>query len=317
MVMRITGLSSGMDIESMISKLMQAERMPLDNLKKLKTKNEWLQDSYRSMNTNIYTIREHAKQIQYNSDWPSQSGTDGSGNPAYTQEDKDAIYAKINSFVTVYNDTSVAIKSKIDERVERAYQPLSSDEKKAMSGDDVTTWEQKAKKGLLARDSILTEGYNDLRTNVTTAIDGLTTYTSLTDIGVTTGAYDKSNPATAGKLYIDSNKLKAAIDANPQAVIDMFTVHGTGNSRGIAQRIYEDTGDVMSEISNKAGSSNGSYTSVNTTLGRQDFNIDAKILKLTDLINKREDRYYKMFSAMESAIAKGNSQMSWLQSQFG
>ncbi|SDO61500.1 flagellar hook-associated protein 2 [Paenibacillus sp. yr247] len=318
MVMRITGLSSGMDIDGMVSKLMKAEQLPIDNLNKQKTKNEWLQDSYRAVNTAIYPLSEQGKQLQYNYNWPTASGTDASGNPVFTQADKDAIYAKINSFVSTYNDTSVALKSKLDETVEQSFQPLTSDQKKAMSDVDIKNWEIKAKQGLLRGDTIVSKAYLDLRSDVTTEVTGIaSTYKSLADIGVTTGVYNKYDPSTAGKLYIDSTKLKAAIDADPQAAINLFTTHGTGTDRGIAQRIYEDAGNRMTEISKKAGSTNGSYTSTFTSLGKKDNDLAQKIADMTEKLSKKEDQFYRMFSTMETAIEKGNSQMSWLHSQMG
>lgn len=51
MVTRVSGLSSGMDIDSMVTKLMTAERMPLDKIQQKKTYTEWQRDDYRTMNT--------------------------------------------------------------------------------------------------------------------------------------------------------------------------------------------------------------------------------------------------------------------------
>jgi flagellar capping protein FliD len=316
LVTRITGLSSGMDIDGLVSKLMQAEQIPLDNLKKQKTKNEWLQDAYRAINTSIYPVRDQAKTLQYNYNWPTVT-RDANGN--VDQSVVDAIYNKISGLISAYNDTTVALKTKIDETPDRNYQPLTSDEKKAMSDDDVANWEKKAQTGLLSRDSLVTKAYNDLRSDVTKPIEGLegATFSSLADIGITTGPYDKTNTSTAGKLYVDSDKLKAAIAQDPEAVIKMFTQHGTGDGRGIAQRIYEDMGNAMTQISNKAGSANGSYTTTATILGKQDADLDVKIAEMVEKINKKEDYYYSIFSTMEQAIANGNAQMSWLSSQFG
>ncbi|RZT21592.1 flagellar hook-associated protein 2 [Fictibacillus sp. BK138] len=50
MVMRIGGLASGMDIDTLVGDLMRAERIPLDKLSQRKTTLEWQRDDYRSMN---------------------------------------------------------------------------------------------------------------------------------------------------------------------------------------------------------------------------------------------------------------------------
>src|SRR5690625_4915225 len=50
MVMRVGGLATGMDIEAMVDKLMEAERMPLDRMKQEQTKLLWKQDAFREIN---------------------------------------------------------------------------------------------------------------------------------------------------------------------------------------------------------------------------------------------------------------------------
>lgn len=51
MVLRIGGLASGMDIDSLVEQLMKAERIPLDKLTQKKTYTEWQRDDYREMNS--------------------------------------------------------------------------------------------------------------------------------------------------------------------------------------------------------------------------------------------------------------------------
>ncbi|MBB6445132.1 flagellar hook-associated protein 2 [Bacillus benzoevorans] len=49
--MRISGLASGMDIDSIVSDMMKIKRIPLDKLNQQKQILEWQRDDYRSMNT--------------------------------------------------------------------------------------------------------------------------------------------------------------------------------------------------------------------------------------------------------------------------
>lgn len=51
MAIRIGGLASGMDTDTLVSDLMKAERIPLDKLTQKKQVLEWQRDDYRSMNT--------------------------------------------------------------------------------------------------------------------------------------------------------------------------------------------------------------------------------------------------------------------------
>ena len=46
----ISGMYSGMDIDGIVTELMQAARQPLDRLNQSKTKYEWQRDLYREIN---------------------------------------------------------------------------------------------------------------------------------------------------------------------------------------------------------------------------------------------------------------------------
>lgn len=56
MVMRIGGLASCMDIDSLVEKLMQAEKAPLNKLEQKKQTYEWQRDAYRGINTKLKTF---------------------------------------------------------------------------------------------------------------------------------------------------------------------------------------------------------------------------------------------------------------------
>lgn len=56
MTMRIGGLASGMDIDSLVEKLMVAERMPMDKLEQQKQIYEWQRDAYRDVNKKMTTL---------------------------------------------------------------------------------------------------------------------------------------------------------------------------------------------------------------------------------------------------------------------
>lgn len=54
--LRVGGLASGMDIDSIVADLMKAERIPLDKLTAKKTTYEWQRDAFRSVNTKLKTF---------------------------------------------------------------------------------------------------------------------------------------------------------------------------------------------------------------------------------------------------------------------
>ncbi len=62
--MRISGLASGFDTESIIADLMRAERVPLDRIFQQKTRTEWQRDEYRTLNTKIAAFRNTVFDLQ-------------------------------------------------------------------------------------------------------------------------------------------------------------------------------------------------------------------------------------------------------------
>lgn len=58
MTMRISGLASGMDIDSMVKKLMTTESIPLNKLNQQKQLTEWKRDGYRQVSTKLVTFNE-------------------------------------------------------------------------------------------------------------------------------------------------------------------------------------------------------------------------------------------------------------------
>src|SRR5699024_1194316 len=58
MVMRVGGLATGMDIESMVNKLMEAERIPLTKMEQNRTELTWKRDAYRDLNRGLLELDE-------------------------------------------------------------------------------------------------------------------------------------------------------------------------------------------------------------------------------------------------------------------
>lgn len=83
MINRVGGLVSGMDIDALVEKIMNAERAPLYKLQQQKTKYEWQRDAYRSINTKLntfsnYTFDNLIMSNKFVTKTPSISGTNSS-----------------------------------------------------------------------------------------------------------------------------------------------------------------------------------------------------------------------------------------------
>ncbi|MER2089766.1 MAG: flagellar cap protein FliD N-terminal domain-containing protein, partial [Sporosarcina sp.] len=57
--MRISGLASGMDTESMVKDLMNAHRIPLDKITQKKQYLEWQLDDYRAINRQLFDFSKN------------------------------------------------------------------------------------------------------------------------------------------------------------------------------------------------------------------------------------------------------------------
>ncbi|MEK4027943.1 flagellar filament capping protein FliD [Pseudobacillus sp. FSL P4-0506] len=73
MAMRISGLASGMDTESIVKDLMKAERMPLDKLKQKRQLLQWQRDDYRAMNTLLLDFRSELTKMKLSSTYRSRT----------------------------------------------------------------------------------------------------------------------------------------------------------------------------------------------------------------------------------------------------
>lgn len=72
-MVRIGGLASGMDIDSLVADLMKAERMPLDKLKQNKQTLEWQRDDYREMNSLLFSFRNATFDMKLTSNYRARA----------------------------------------------------------------------------------------------------------------------------------------------------------------------------------------------------------------------------------------------------
>jgi flagellar hook-associated protein 2 len=137
-------------------------------------------------------------------------------------------------------------------------------------------------------------------------------YNCLADLGITTGAYYEN-----GKLNIDEEKLKNAINTDPEAVMELFTRSSdvTGE-KGLAVRLYDNLTSGINQIIDKAGS-DSSYSLVdNSILGEKISGFDEQIDDWDDRLKDIEDRYYKQYAVLETALSQLSQQSSSLSSLF-
>ncbi|WP_339147857.1 MULTISPECIES: flagellar hook-associated protein 2 [unclassified Sutcliffiella] len=223
------------------------------------------------------------------------------------RNDTDKTFNAIKDYITKYNELIEKINGKIGEPVYRDYKPLSDQEREALSEKQIEQWEEKARSGLLRNDSILSSGLNKMRLSLYEKVGGVTgSFSQLSEIGIATGA----NYRDKGKLLIDEDKLRAAIENDSNSVMELFTANGTG----IARKLRESATATVQSIEARAG--NTSRTAQQFTIGRELMNVDKRISDFEKRMQTVEARYWRQFTAMEKAIGQSNQQSMQLMSQF-
>lgn len=231
--------------------------------------------------------------------------------------DSTTLVDKVKEFVNTYNGLIADLGATIKQTKYRDYKPLSAEQKKEMSEEEVKLWEEKAKSGLLRNDSIIREGLTKMRQQFTNKVGGLgdSTIDSFAEIGITTSG----RISDGGKLIIDEEKLQAAIKKNPNQVVSIFAQTGsekavvdgkTVDTRGIAQRLRDTLTSITKDIEKKAGKTTD--TDFQYTIGKSMVNLDTRMDRLQDRLANAEKRYWRQFGAMESAVNKSNTQSGML-----
>lgn len=229
--------------------------------------------------------------------------------------DSTAVYDAIKDFVEQYNSALSEMNKYYYADSARGYDPLTDDQKEAMSDEEVEKWETKIKDSLLRRDSTLSGILETFRTSLTgitvKASDGKTY--SLANLGITTDKDYKEYGLLHIKGdeddtdYADSeNTLQSMINSDPDIVMEVMS--------GIASNLYNNINKKISTTTTMK-SALSFYNDKEMTKQMTQYKKDIKSweTKLSDM----EDRYYKQFSAMETALSKLQSQQNSLASYLG
>lgn len=234
-----------------------------------------------------------------------------------TGVDTEGMYSTIKDFLSKYNELMEGMLTAYNADSSSGYEPLTSDEKSAMTETEIDEWEKKIKDSLLRRDETLGSTISALNKIMNEGIemeDGSTLY--LFDFGINTPGYFNAEQNYRNSFHIDGDKddevssrnedkLMAAINADPDIVADFF--------KKLTGKLYDKLFDLM-------GSTD--YSSAYTLYNDKQMKIDyadytTKIAEAESDLNDKMDRYYQKFAAMEAAMAQLQSQQSSFTSMLG
>ena len=236
--------------------------------------------------------------------------------------DTDSAYNTVKKFVKAYNDLIDEMNKYYNEK-DAGYDALTEDERSKLSDTQIEKWEEKAKQGLLRRDSTLQTLLSGMRTTLNQGVqvtmeDGSTKTMTLASLGIVTGDYTEH-----GKLHIlgdedddqyssETNTLKNLLESGSDIVGQV--IGGSTNTSGVGTQMYDYLRKSMTRIEG-VRSTQTFYN--DKTLDSEIDDYDDDIDKWDEKLQNLEDKYYDQFSKMESAMAKLQSQQSYLSSLFG
>ena len=246
-----------------------------------------------------------------------------SGDPVTlsSKTDTDKVLSGIKDMIKDYNEIVELVNKEYSTKPNRNYPPLTDEQKEDMSESEIKAWDEKAKTGMLFGDNDLSSLSNDLRSVILASGESLVAFEA---IGITSSSSWKDN----GKLIIDEDKLRAAIDNDPANVQKLFSgeidAAGKKISDGAADRIkkvmdtYAKTeGSPKGILIEKAGNTLSPLSITNNTYYTQMKDIDTFVARLKERLQTEQTRYQKQFSNLETVISNLNAQSGWLAQQFG
>lgn len=236
-----------------------------------------------------------------------------------TTTDTDGVYDMIKDFFNSYNELVNEMDALYNADSAKDYEPLTSEEKDALSDTEIEEWEKKIKDSLLRRDSTLNTVSTAMRNVMLKGVNVNGTNMYLADFGIETLSYYKAKDNERNAYHILGNKddplswepeenrpdLRTMIATDPDAVMDFFV--------GLTNNMHDELAKQMS-----ATKLSSALTVYNDRKMKEEYDeYTKKIKEQEEKLNGYMDKWYAKFSAMETALAKLESKNNSLSGLFG
>ena len=246
-------------------------------------------------------------------------GEDGTDDPVTisTAVDTQGIYDKIKGLYSKYNELMSYLNKEYYADSAKGYEPLTKDEKEAMTDKQIEEWEEKIKTSLLRKDSTIGSLTSALKTAVlSTSIERNGKTYNISTFGIATQSYFTATNEDRGAFHIDGNKDDPLTSGNADKLMEMISSDPEGTVeffQKVAQNLYDEIGKKMS-----TSSLSSAFTIYNDKeMSSQYSDYKTKVSEWEQKLKDYEDTYYKKFSAMEKALATLQSQQSQLSGLLG
>lgn len=283
------------------------------------------------------TNKLNVANVIYNFNEVSAKNADGTyqASTISVSQDTDKIVDNVKKFVETYNSLIDSLNTKYREEKNTDYKPLTKKQEGEMTESQIDKWNEKAKSGLLYHDNNIYSIISDMREALYTKVDAVDTvltdskgnkysYNSMSSIGITSST-------NQGHITLDEEKLKKALTEDPDCVYQLFAsdqdstyISGSTNKNqsdtytsksdylntGIANRLYNAMTTNISNLESYAGTSK--ETDDESYLGKLITNMNTKMTSFQTLMKSYESKLYEKYDAMEVALSKLGTQLSYI-----
>ena len=221
----------------------------------------------------------------------------------------------MKSFINDYNKLMEKVYDLVTKKKPNDYPPLTDDQKKEMTKEEIESWEAKAKEGILRNDSELRAFMDDIQSAIFGSLEGFGI--TLKEMGISSHQdYNKKN-----QIQLDEEKFSNALIEKGDIVYKALTVSTSDNkNEGIFEKlkdtVYKYAGSSTSIFGKKAGFDSSS-TEVNNVFSKEIKKQEDNIKRLIEKMENKEQQLYNKFAALESNLNKYNSQMSYFMQGTG
>jgi flagellar hook-associated protein 2 len=268
--------------------------------------------------------------------------TSAGGSQTFTisnTRDIDAAVDAIREFINAYNDLLRFINNlhstpRPRHGTRTFYEPLTDEQRRAMSDREIERWEEQARIGMLHRNESLRNLHAHMRREIFAPVqlaDG--SRISLVNVGIMT------QEGVGGERFIGllelseegERRLREELETNPDRVQALFqrshldndlsadrrTWHGENSAGlGLGFRLeaimHSVAEDHDSPLRRLAGIEGQLDDGVQNQLGRRIHDYDSRIEQLQRWLVRREQHFFSMFARMENAMAQSHAQMDAL-----
>jgi flagellar hook-associated protein 2 len=225
------------------------------------------------------------------------------------RRDAEEPYNRIRDFINAYNEIVQRLETLTSERQSRAqrtYRPLTRDEMANMSEREIEDWNSIARIGIMRNDSSLERLTISIRRAFFDEIQGMGM--SASQIGLTTGRH---SDGTGGQIIIDEDRLRAALENDPDMVADIFARIESGPDGPEGVGLMHRLDGLFGQFVNV--SQPDSLRGLEDSLRRTNEQIE----RMEARMFAEEDRLFRQFAAMEAAMSNMQNQGQWFNSMLG